>query len=73
MEKKITYNTLDGGPERSNIYFSQCLGCKHFNSNKRYTCIAFPNGIPDDILYEMKKHDTTHPNQEGNITFEKDD
>lgn len=71
MEKEITYNTLDGGLERTNIYFSQCIGCKHFDKKNRYTCIAFPKGIPDDILYEKKRHDTIHPNQTGNTTFEK--
>lgn len=71
MEEEKIYNTLDGGPERTNIYFSQCIMCKHFTSE--HTCAAFPKGIPNDILYEMKTHNTIHPNQEGNITFEKDD
>lgn len=67
----MTYNTLDGGPEEANIYFSQCIRCKHLDLKMKCSCVAFPNGIPDDILYEMKRHNTIHPNQTGNATFEK--
>lgn len=70
MEEEI-YNTLDGGPERANIYFSQCIRCKHFTSE--HTCVAFPRGIPESILYNMEKHDNIHPDQEGSFKFEKDD
>lgn len=68
MVKEITYNTLDGGPDISKIYFSQCLRCKHFEREKT-TCRAFPLGIPNELLYEGKTHETIHPNQTGNTTF----
>lgn len=69
-----TYFTQDGGPEKANIYFSQCISCKHFDRRKKYTCTAFPQGIPNSILYEMKsttmcfpvKQETAHTKRKIN-------
>ena len=68
-----TYFTQDGGPEKANIYFSQCISCKHFDRRKKYTCTAFPQGIPNSIIYEMKKQNHVFPSQTGNSTYEKKD
>lgn len=70
MEEKNIYNELDGGPELANVYFSQCIQCKYYEIEEDQ-CQAFPDGIPESILYEMKKHDTILPNQTGETTFTK--
>lgn len=71
MEREISHNTLDGGPDTSKIYFSQCIRCKHFEIDKT-ACKAFPSGIPDEILYEGEAHDRIHPKQTGSTTFTRD-
>lgn len=47
-----------------------CLSCKHLKPG--FTCSAFPDGIPDDIVYEGKDHDTVRPNQTGKAVYEPD-
>lgn len=54
--------------------FPQCFRCEHFDENtaedeKRYTCPAFPDGIPDEILFNDFEHDKIHPEQRGDILF----
>lgn len=52
---------------------SQCFGCKHFKFSKNtrsFKCKAFPNKIPDEILFGDFKHDTIHPLQRNNVIFE---
>lgn len=44
-------------------YFSQCFFCSHLR--KHETCIAFPNGIPEKILYNEIIHNTPHPGDSG--------
>lgn len=61
-------NKLDGGPEYTNIYYSQCIKCVHLSDDIE-TCPAFPNGIPNSILYEMGKHDHVLPGQTGNFIY----
>jgi len=34
---------------------SQCVFCKHFN-HLRFNCVAFPKGIPGDILHNIHRH-----------------
>jgi len=46
----------------------KCYLCEHyFDSNK---CIAFPNGIPWDIVIGENEHTEVHPTQENGILFE---
>lgn len=71
MENNDIAFMQDGGPERTNVYFSQCIHCVHFDRGKRYTCLAFPGGIPESMLYEMGKHDEPLPRQTGTTVFEK--
>lgn len=71
MEEENIHNTLDGGPELANIFFSQCIHCVHFDVDTE-TCSAFPDGIPDYLLYEMGKHDIILPGQRGDMVFKKD-
>lgn len=34
----------------------QCYDCVHFNEDKKHTCKAFPDGIPDKILFNEVSH-----------------
>lgn len=48
-----------------------CSKCKNFNTGKlSFTCKAFPDGIPDDILTEDFIHKKIHPKQKNKILFE---
>lgn len=48
-----------------------CSNCVHFYCPRRamYLCIAFPFGIPEDILRYRVKHDKPYPG-DGGIIFE---
>jgi hypothetical protein len=46
-----------------------CLDCKHFNL-EHFNCLAFPNGIPDEITLDGNKHETPLKGQKSNIVFE---
>jgi hypothetical protein len=51
-----------------------CWCCKHFQSpegkvNNREICVAFPQGIPDEILYLRFDHRKPYPS-DGGIQFE---
>lgn len=45
-----------------------CWDCKHFIP-ETYTCIAFPNGIPEEITENMNKHEKPLPDQDNDIVF----
>lgn len=45
-----------------------CIGCKHFR-NEGFTCDAFPDGIPEDILQSRIDHRKPYLNDNG-IQFE---
>jgi hypothetical protein len=50
-----------------------CIGCKHFKINKlefSYSCDAFPDGIPDEILSGEFIHDKPFAGDNG-IQYEK--
>jgi hypothetical protein len=51
-----------------------CLRCKHFNYNKPgMTCLAFPDGIPEDVIEGIVEHREPIEGDHG-IRFElKDD
>uniref|UniRef100_A0A7V3NV74 Uncharacterized protein n=1 Tax=candidate division WOR-3 bacterium TaxID=2052148 RepID=A0A7V3NV74_UNCW3 len=47
----------------------QCLRCKHVCLGQPLTCLAFPEGIPDEILLNKFDHHKPYPNDKG-IRFE---
>jgi len=48
-----------------------CLGCKHFHEDAKegLTCDAFPDGIPDTIVFSTHDHHEPYPGDHG-IQFE---
>lgn len=48
-----------------------CVGCKHFIDDKKFTCKAFPKGIPNKFIYNEKKHDRVVRGQTGDFVYEK--
>ena len=59
---KDLLNTLTSG---------QCYYCKNRDRNKiTNSCIAFPNGIPENILSGEFDHTKKHPSQSNDILFE---
>ena len=51
-----------------------CQKCKWFVQgngvvNGRWSCKAFPNGIPDEV-YDNRKHKKPLPDQKNDIVFE---
>jgi len=40
-------------------------------TSERPACLAFPDGIPDEIAYGRNKHLKKHKDQENDIVFEK--
>ena len=48
-----------------------CVGCAHFNIEETsedgigLTCAAFPNGIPDEILFGDNDHQDPFPGDHG--------
>jgi hypothetical protein len=51
------------------MYNSLCAYCKHLNEG-RYTCVAFPESIPDNLLSAEERHDKPINGQSGNTVFE---
>ena len=49
-----------------------CIKCKHFNYKdfNGLTCLAFPEGIPDEILLNGNNHSKPLPEQDNDIIFE---
>ena len=54
----------------------KCFRCKHFNHDdeENNTCTAFPDGVPNKILYSQFDHTEPYPDadnpQDNGITFE---
>ena len=69
MDKKNVF-VFDDRHEIFSLYSSQCAKCEHF-VYRNYSCLAFPKGIPDDILSGNKTHDTVLKEQIGNTVFKK--
>ncbi|OJW20446.1 MAG: hypothetical protein BGO49_04355 [Planctomycetales bacterium 71-10] len=46
-----------------------CLRCRHFVDDRRWTCAAFPRGIPGPILVMEADHREPYPG-DGGIRFE---
>lgn len=55
------------------LFFTQCAVCKHYfkDGYEGSRCPAFPNGIPDDILYDHVSHKAPYEGDNG-IQFEAD-
>lgn len=53
---------------------SLCLDCEHYiglrGVRERYVCTAFPDGIPDEILFDGADHTVPWPGDRG-IQFKK--
>jgi len=60
---------LDGKSESHGYYSPICSLCRH-QGEDRYTCEAFPDGIPDEIWFGQVDHKTPYPRDNG-IRFEK--
>jgi hypothetical protein len=41
--------------------------------NEFHYCLAFPDGIPDEIEVGSNPHSEVHPDQEGSYVYEADD
>jgi hypothetical protein len=53
------------------VYSPVCVFCKHFFTGKlEHTCLAFPEGIPDEIWRGDNDHKKPYPGDNG-IQFEK--
>ena len=46
-----------------------CTDCKNYKGLQR--CVAFPEGIPEVIIFGENKHSKPLPNQKNDIVFEK--
>ena len=49
--------------------FPACFDCKHFWPGQGMKCEAFPQGIPDAILFSKTNHREPYPGDHG-IQFE---
>lgn len=49
-----------------------CLNCKFYSADnfERFTCKAFPDGIPDEIIINGNKHIKPLADQDNDIVFE---
>ena len=46
-----------------------CIDCVHFINDRRFTCKAFPDGIPDPIITMKHDHHDPYPGDHG-VQFE---
>jgi hypothetical protein len=49
-----------------------CMNCKHYDWD-RNLCVAFPKGVPDEILEGENDHSKPLPEQDNDIVFEEKD
>jgi hypothetical protein len=69
MSKKESDFILNDKHEIFSQYSSQCAFCSNHRGD--YTCLAFPEGIPGDLLDGSKKHNSPIPSQTGALLFQK--
>lgn len=48
---------------------SSCLKCKHLAPINDKKCVAFPDGIPEEIWTGKISHKKKHPDQKNDILF----
>ncbi|MDP2334861.1 MAG: cytoplasmic protein [Bacteroidota bacterium] len=63
---------LDDRNEVFRVYESICNKCKHFNIFE-FTCLAFPEGIPNEVLAGKNDHSKPFGFQMNDIVFEPTD
>jgi hypothetical protein len=61
--------TLDDRHELYRPYEASCARCKQGFDSIAFTCKAFPEGIPDEILEGKDKHLKPLPGQKNGIVF----
>lgn len=61
--------TIDYKHEIYRVYSSPCTRCKNNFDNEKFTCLAFPEGIPDKILEGSNKHVVPFEGQKNDIIF----
>jgi hypothetical protein len=54
---------------KEKITIPVCFDCKHFINDGKYTCKAFPDGIPTKILISKNFHTVPLPGQVNDIAF----
>ncbi len=50
------------------IVVAPCHTCKNYNGN--FTCLAYPEGIPDAIKVRGSQHENVRKDQDNDIVFE---
>jgi hypothetical protein len=70
VNNEIMVKNMRSGTDKFNIEPESiiCDICKHIIV-RRYTCEAFPMGIPEEILKGRNNHSKTLPEQENDIVF----
>ena len=63
---------LDDRHQLLDPYTSSCGTCKHFRRDDFY-CLAYPDGIPDELLLGEELHNEVRKDQTGDTIFEEDD
>lgn len=61
---------INDSQEVFKFYTSVCGKCKHFYESG-FICIAFPDGIPTEILNATNDHSKPLPEQKNEIVFSK--
>lgn len=67
--KYMRSDRLDGRDSIFSPYRSQCAHCEFFKQYEDCICVAFPEGIPDDLLEGKSKHDKILKGQVGDYVF----
>lgn len=62
--------TIDFKHEIYMVYTSLCTLCRNRFDKKKYTCLAFPDGIPDEILRGEDKHLNIAAGQKNKVVFQ---
>lgn len=67
----MTMETIDHKHEIYKVYSSSCTRCKNKFDNEAFTCLAFPEGIPDKILEGRDMHVVPFEGQKNDIVYSK--